>query len=173
MIPVLIRAAQDLFSFDFLFCTHDGPVEWGKAGRITDMGHAVYAGDGSDQHQPAVSPFKTEEEVWAFDAVNEYGLPGADDLVREYEQSLNSWRAANPNQLVTGGYYQTIVSGAITAFGWDMLLTAASDPARMERVLRFVLQAHAFPYGGMGKDQCRSHNPARRFRLDLRPVHEP
>ena len=48
---------------------------------------------------------------------------------REYLDGLEAaWetaRAAHPNQLVPGGYYRTLVSGAIAAFGWDMLLTAA------------------------------------------------
>ncbi len=132
--PNLVRTAQDLFGFDFMFGTHDGLVDWIKTGRVTDMGHAVYAADGSDQRQPAVSPFRSEEEVWAFDAVKEYGLPDFDDAVREYERCLKLWREIYPNQLMTGGYYKTIVSGAIQSFGWDMLLTAAADPDRMERV---------------------------------------
>ena len=42
--------------------SYSGLVNWGEAGRVTDMGHAEYAADGSDKHQPAASPFKTVEE---------------------------------------------------------------------------------------------------------------
>ncbi len=39
------------------------------------------------------------------------------------------------NQLVTGGYYKTLISGAVQAFGWEMLLVAASEPDKLEKVL--------------------------------------
>jgi hypothetical protein len=74
------------------------------------------------------------EEVWEFDAVDEYGLPEFNEQTRVYEEQTQRARQAYPNQLTTGGYYKTIVSGAIQSFGWDMLLTAASDSDRMEKV---------------------------------------
>ena len=132
--PRMARRANDLFEFDFNWSTQDGLVDWGATGRTTDMGHASYAADGSDQRNPVQSPFKTVEEVWAFDAVDEYGLPDFDEQVRAYEDSVAQARRDCPNQLTTGGYYKTIVSGAIAAFGWDMLLLAAADPVRMEKV---------------------------------------
>ncbi len=148
--PDLIRRAYDHFGFDFLWNTDDGLVDWARAGRVTDMGHAAYALDGSDQHQSKPSPFTTPEDVWAFDAVAEYGLPEREAQVRAYEESLTRARTRRPGQLTTGGYYRTIVSGAIAAFGWDMLLVAAADQDRMERVFdgffrrtRFHMQAWA------------------------------
>lgn len=126
--------AYDRFSFDFLWSTNDGIVDWGKTGRVTDMGHASYASDGGDFHKPVTSPFSEPDEVWAFDAVEEYGLPDFDTQVREYERQIQASRRRCPNQLTTGGYYRTIVSGAIASFGWDILLVAAADPARMEKV---------------------------------------
>ncbi len=131
----LRRAAYDRFAFDFLWRTDDGLIEWSKAGRTTDMGHAAYAYDGSDQRQPAHCPFRSVEEVWTFDAVAEYGLPDFAEQVRVYEDSVRQSRERFPNQLTTGGYYKTIVSGAIEAFGWEMLLLAASDPLKLEKVL--------------------------------------
>lgn len=133
--PDLIRLAYEHFGFDFLWSTNDGLVDWAKTGRVTDMGHAVYAADGSDQRLAAQSPFETPEEVWAFDAVAEYGLPDADEQVSAYEESIQKARVRYPNQLTTGGYYKTIVSGAIASFGWDMLLVAAAEQDKMERVL--------------------------------------
>jgi uroporphyrinogen-III decarboxylase len=99
------------------------------------MGHASYASDGSDQREAAECPFKSLEEVWEFDAVEEYGLPDFDDLVSFYEKDVQQNRRNFPEQLVTGGIYRTIVSGAIDAFGWDMLLMGLSDPGKMEKVL--------------------------------------
>ena len=124
----------DHFELDMIWSTNDGLIDWSQAGRTTDMGHAAYAADGSDQRRPAKSPFETIEEVWAFDAVAEYGLPAFEEQVRAYERQVQQARLARPNQLTTGGYYKTIVSGAIESFGWEMLLLAASDPGKMERV---------------------------------------
>jgi hypothetical protein len=128
------RGGHDQLSYDLFWSTNDGPVGWGKRGRVTDMGHAVYAADGSDQRASHECPFKDEEEVWAFDAVAEYGLPDFDELVQYYEGCVQKARTNRPNQLTTGGYYKTIVSGALEAFGWDMLLLAASDSGKMEKV---------------------------------------
>jgi hypothetical protein len=126
----------ELWGIDFSFGVNDGlRGNWGAHGRATDMGHAVYARDGSDQRNPGVCPFRSEEDVWAFDAVKEYGLPDFDEQVAAYEQSAKAARDAWPGQLTTGGYYKTIVSGAIQAFGWDMFLLAAADAARIEPVL--------------------------------------
>lgn len=133
--PNLIQRAYEHFGFDFLWSTNNGLIDWERAGRVTDMGHASYAADGSDQRQAVQSPFTTPEEVWAFDAVAEYGLPTMDEQVRAYEAEMVKARTRYPGQLTTGGYYRTIVSGAIAAFGWDMLLVAAADQDRMERVL--------------------------------------
>ena len=129
------RSFYDAWDYDFLWGTHDGFVDWAKAGRCTDMGHAVYAADGSDQHAPQSCPFTEPEEVWDFDPVKEYGVTPFDELVAGYEADFLSRNAAYPNQVCTGGYYKSVVSGAIQAFGWDMLLVAAADEAKFARVL--------------------------------------
>ncbi|MDA0711898.1 MAG: hypothetical protein O3B73_16995, partial [bacterium] len=119
---------------DFHWHTQDGLIDWATAGRVTDMGHAEYASGGTDKRPPVVSPFTTPDDVWSFDAVSEYGLPDFDRQVDAYEQDIQRARTRSPNQLTTGGYYKTIVSGAIHAFGWEMLLWAAADPHKMEPV---------------------------------------
>jgi hypothetical protein len=134
--PGAMAALHDAWAIDFLFSTPGGlHADWDKRGRTTEMGHAVYAADGSDQRAPGTCPFQTPEEVWAFDAVKEYGLPDFEAQVRaneaSHQQNLKEW----PNQLVTGGYYRTIVSGAIATFGWDMFLLGLSEPRKMEPVL--------------------------------------
>ena len=131
----VVRRFYDAWDYDFLWGTHDGFVDWGKTGRCTDMGHAVYAADGSDQHPPAVCPFNEPEEVWAFDPVKEYGVTPFDQLVAGYERDYLHRLEAFPNQVCTGGYYKTVISGALQSFGWDMLLVAAADEQKFARVL--------------------------------------
>lgn len=125
----------DEWEYDMHWCVNDGPQDWSN-GRQTDMGHAVYAADGSDQRQPVHCPFEDVEEVYAFDPVKEYGLPGHRELVKLYEDWYQKALADNPNQVVTGGYYKTVISGALQAFGWDMLLTAAADQKRFAKVIQ-------------------------------------
>ncbi len=132
--PGLLRNACDHFQFDMRWYDNDGLVDWSKTGRTTDMGHASYAADSSDQRAPKESPFTSPEEVWAFDAVSEYGLPDFDAQVKAYEAAFQKSKIDFPGQLTTGGYYKTLVSGAIDSFGWDMLLVAAADPVKMEKV---------------------------------------
>jgi len=151
----------DPFCLDFNWGTHDGPIRWGDVGRVTDMGHAVYAADGSDRRESVETPFKTPEDVWAFDAVTEYGLPDADELVQFYEEKIGAARRNDPKRLSTGGYYSTIVSGAIAAFGWDMLLLAASDQAKMEKVLDSFFRRTLFHMEAWAKtsvEACIQHD---------------
>jgi hypothetical protein len=140
------RRFNDAWEMDIVWNTHDGPVPWGERGRVTDMGHAEFVINGTDLRQPKVSPFQRAEDVWAFDAVAEYGLPEMDGLVDHYEHFYQEGQRQNPDQVFTGGYYKTIVSGAIEAFGWDALLEAASEPERFEKVLDsiFRLSLHNF-----------------------------
>ena len=124
------------WEFDFIWGVHDGPLDWGKQGRVTDMGHAIYAADGSDERTSQVCPFTDPEEVLEFDPLREYGLPGHRELVKFYEEWYQETQGSNPDQVVTGGYYKTVVSGAIQSFGWDMLLLAAADTNRFAEVLQ-------------------------------------
>lgn len=133
--PGIRRRLYDAFDYDFLFGTHDGFVDWTKTGRTTDMGHAVYASDGSDQRVQHTSPFKDTEEVWAFDPIAEYGVTPFDELVAGYEKDYRKRCEDFPGQVCTGGYYKTVISGAIASFGWDMLLQSASDRQKFARVL--------------------------------------
>lgn len=137
---------DDAWETDFIWSTNDGPVPLAQRGRVTDMGHADFLEGGVDRREPKPSPFRSPEEVWAFDAVKEYGLLDFDKLVDYYENHYRRSQAASPNQVFTAGYYQTIVSGAINMFGWEMLLEAAADQRLFERVLDsiFRLSMHHF-----------------------------
>ena len=133
--PHALGRLYDQWNIDFQFHTSHGlNGDWEARGRATDMGHAVYAGDGHDRREPKVCPFHSVDEVWAFDAVEEYGLPDMTEQIAAFEREWEQARDRYPGQLTTGGYYRTIVSGAIQAFGWEMLLVGAADPAKMEPV---------------------------------------
>jgi len=134
------RAFYDAWEYDLLWVTNDGPQGFGARGRTTDMGHAEFLEDRLDWRDTVYCPFKTVEEVWAFDAVEEYGLEPMDELIAYYEGLYRREQAAYPHQIYTGGYYNTLISGAIQAFGWEMLLLAAADRERMERVLDSIFE---------------------------------
>ena len=140
------QAFNDAWEIDLIWTVNDGAIPWGQRGRATDMGHAEFLEGGIDRREAVTCPFKSVEEVLAFDAVEEYGLPDMDGLVKYFEDWYKAGQAANPNQVHPGGYYKTVVSGAIEAFGWDMLLSAAADHGRFDRVLDgiFRLAMHHF-----------------------------
>ncbi|MBN1542865.1 hypothetical protein JW992_12020 [candidate division KSB1 bacterium] len=142
--PRLLSAAYDALSIDLNWLTDDGLVDWQASGRITDMGHAAYASDASDQSLSRQSPFTSVQDVHTFDAVGEYGLPAFSDQVDAYENLLLQARQNFPGQLTPGGYYKTLVSGAIAAFGWEWFLLAATDSNRLERVLDTFFQRSLF-----------------------------
>ncbi len=130
-----MRKLFEMWGIDLLWCTNDGLHDgWRHRGRATNMGHAAYAADGGDFVLAEESPFRSAEDVWAFDPAAEYGLPGFEEQVAAYEKWFLGMCEKWPGQLITGGYYKTLVSGAIEAFGWEMLLEAAADARKMERV---------------------------------------
>ena len=137
---------EDWLELDFTWTVNDGPINWQEAGRTTDMGHAEFVEGGTDKRETIHCPFNSVEEVWYFDAVEEYGLPDFDELVSYYENWYQDVQTGNPERVVPGGYYKTLVSGAIQAFGWDMLLQAAADRERFDRVLESIFQRSLFHY---------------------------
>ncbi len=137
---------NDAWKLDLIWITDDGPVPWGQRGRVTDMGHAEFVEGGIDRRDPKPSPFTTIEDVLSFNAVREYGLPDFNDLVDYYEQVHHKHRQENPDQVNPGGYYKTIVSGAIETFGWDALLLGASVPDEFESVLDSIFRLSLHHY---------------------------
>lgn len=134
--PEFYRKFYEIWNYDFLWCTNDGIYgNWLERGRATDMGHAEYAINGSDKREKKECPFKDVHEVWEFDPAKEYGFPDFEHQVKEYENILKNLRGKYPEQLITGGYYKTIISGTIQAFGWEMLLLAASDKNKFEKLI--------------------------------------
>jgi hypothetical protein len=47
-IEKLGKPIAEAWDFDLRWGTNDGPIHWPHQGRVTDMGHAEYAADGSD-----------------------------------------------------------------------------------------------------------------------------
>ena len=123
------------WDIDFTWNTPHGPVSWKDVGRVTDMGHSEYVAGGSDRRNAQPSPFRSVEDVLAFNAVEEYGLPDLDELTRWCRECHRARSEGDPNVLVPGGYYRTLVSGAIDAFGWDLLLEAAAHQDAFDRVM--------------------------------------
>ena len=117
--------------YDFLWFDNDGPAPWGKLGRVTDMGHAVYAEAGADFRDTLNCPFKTPEEVLSFDAAEEYGLPEINERTEYFQALFRGRQKTYPDLVTPGGYYKTLISGCIETFGWDMFLMAVgTDPKR-------------------------------------------
>lgn len=149
------QAFHDAWDYDFRWIDDDGPVPWSKRGRTTDMGHAEFLEGGVDKWEPKPCPFNDVEEVWEFDAVREYGLPDTKELVSYYEGNHQKSLIDYPNQITTGGYYRTIVSGAIMAFGWDMLLAAAADQEKFDRVLEGIFRLSLHHYKAWAKTSIK------------------
>ena len=145
--PSAWKAYNEAVHLDFSWSVNDGPVPLASRGRITDMGHAVYNADGSDYREMTPSPFTSADEVLAFNAVEEYGLLDYADLVEYYDRWYRTAQAKN-DLVISGGYYNTLVSGAIQIFGWDMLLEAmGTDQERFgEEVLGSIFDLSLHHY---------------------------
>jgi hypothetical protein len=101
--PRAARAFADAWEFDFNWSVDNGlHADWAARGRATDMGHAVYAADGGDRREAVESPFRTPEEVWAFDPDAEYGLPAFEDQVAAHEKKMRNARRDFPGQTPIG-----------------------------------------------------------------------
>ena len=83
---------------------------------VADMGRAQLHGP-QDLREAAPCPFRSVEEIYEFDAVQEYGLPDFNEQVAAYERDYENRRKHSPDSVNPGGYYNTLVSGAIHAFG--------------------------------------------------------
>jgi len=123
------REFEDIVGIDFHWNVNDGFEPWQTRGRTTNMGHAEYMENGKDFVQAEPSPFKSYNDVLEFDAVKEYGLTDFSKLVEYYQKNTDQDKINFPEQYITGGYYNSVVSGAIAVFGWEMLLEAIGNDA--------------------------------------------
>ena len=93
------------------------------------MGHAEYVAGGTDYNDDVSCPFKSPEEVLAFDPLETYGQKDKKELTRRFEADCKAAYEETPNAVNMTGIYITCISGLIEMFGWDMLLTAAGIDA--------------------------------------------
>ena len=128
----------NVMDYDLRFHVNDGSVPWNKRGRVTEMGHAVYMQHGVDFIDNRSEGFKNVDDVLNFDAAEEYGLPDAASERIFYQGRCDQWKKVCPNMILPGGYYKSIISGAIQSFGWDMLLQALGTDAK--RFGEYVLE---------------------------------
>ncbi len=115
------------WNYDFLWSTLTGGGIFGDT--KTRMGHAVYAAGGVDYDSVISCPFKTPEEVIAFDPWAVFGERDKKELTEQYEGHYRLNCDFMPDAVNMTGIYVTCMSGLIDLFGWDMLLLAAgTDP---------------------------------------------
>jgi len=136
------------WDFDIVWSSYDPPLK----GRMTNMGHAVYADGGVDFDANIYCPFHTEEDVLSFDAAKEYGVPKVEDLVKLYSEHYTKARQSVPTVAYPGGHYKTVVSFCIAAFGWEMFLRAlGTDPKRFEKVLDSMMEINKVAFEAWAK----------------------
>lgn len=144
----------ELTDYDLLWATNDGP-EW--KGRTTSMGHAVFEENGSDYNPEVYCPFKGPEEVLGLDPVAEYGIPDIEERASYFERSYQDGQRENPSLVCPGGYYKTIFSACIHAFGWEMFLSSAGlDEERFDRVLEGFFQISLANYQSWAKTNIKA-----------------
>jgi hypothetical protein len=126
-------AFMKAWNFDFRWATLISGDE--LAACRTDMGHAEYDAGGADRRDTVFCPFKSSEEVLAFDPWEVYGPRDQAALTRRFEEHYRRQCAETPDLVNMTGIYITLVSGLIEIFGWEMLLLGAgTDPVAFGKV---------------------------------------
>lgn len=122
------KAFMKAWRYDFRWCTLTYREALG--GLHTSMGHAEYQAGGTDFDTERSSPFRTPEEVLAFDPVERLGTRDKAELRRGYEANYAAVRDFYPDAVNMTGIYITCISGLLELFGWDhMLMALGMDPS--------------------------------------------
>jgi len=133
------RAWQEFYrtwKYDIVWNSCDG-MDW--KGRTSSMGHAEYMENGSDYNNQIYCPFKTEEDVLNFDAVQEFGLPDVREWTEKFGRNYREGQKQTPFLVFPGGYYNTLFSACIRIFGWEMFLASVPcDAERFDKVLESI-----------------------------------
>jgi hypothetical protein len=120
----------------------------------TSMGHAEYAEDGRDFNRDIYCPFKSVEEVLAFDPWETYGPQDEAAAIKRFNDSYGAMHREIPDAVTMTGIYTTLMSGMIAIFGWDMLLTAAgTDPDGFGEVVNRYAAWIAQYYNALAKSE--------------------
>ena len=105
-------------------------------GNWTYMGHAEYAQYGRDFEHGTECPFKSTEQGLALDPAEAFTAISHRDLVDGFNEQYHGEKHFYPSIVPGTGIYQTLMSGMIAVFGWDMLLTmAGEDPEGFGEVM--------------------------------------
>jgi hypothetical protein len=138
--------------FEFRFSTSGEPVPRSERGRVSDMGHAEFLEGGVDKRETVSLPFQSPEEVLEFDPVEEYGLYDDFDELVDFYQQMHERNRNTDEFLRPLGFYHTMISACIEAFGWDMFLTAVGvDPDGFAEVLDGFLELNLQLYSAMAQ----------------------
>jgi len=119
------KALYKAWNFDLLWGTLIGRHVFGDL--YTSMGHAEYAAGGIDFDTHIKCPFRTTQEVLAFDPWEAFGERDGGEIVRDFEKDYWTKREVFPDVVNMTGIYITCISGAIDLFGWDLLLLALGE----------------------------------------------
>ncbi len=117
----------------------DYDLIWSTYGRDwktpnTDMGRAKFYETETPWHSEY--PFKTAEDVLAFDPLEAAEIPSLDELTEAVRRHCENGQRAYPEAVFPGGFYNTVFTWPIRTFGWELFLEAAvDDPDRFERIL--------------------------------------
>lgn len=138
--PALARALD----LDFIWSTYGR--DWGMP--RADMGRVKFYEN--EVPWPASYPFKTVEEVLAFDPLSAVNLPTLDELAADVKRAYEDGQAAYPDAVFPGGFYNTVFTWNILTFGWELFMAAAvTDPERFDRIMEafteismMVVRAH-------------------------------
>ena len=148
--PAQERAFMDAWDYDLIWHTDDGPVDWSERGRTTDMGHAEFLEAGADRRASRPCPFRSVQEALAW-MPWPVGAPTG-DLVAYYQRAMIR-PAPHTNQLHMGGYYKTLISGAIACSAGD---AAGQRPIHgLCPGVGHDIHADAAPRRGLGADGDR------------------
>jgi uroporphyrinogen-III decarboxylase len=130
------RAFWRIMDWDIVWRTDSPPFP--KAPEAW-MGSARYSE--TQVLKPATHPFKTEEEVLAYDPAAEIGIPDKAETREMIERNVQATKEAMPGVVVPTGYYNTVFTWCIKSFGWDLFMASAmADPERFDRVVEGFFQ---------------------------------
>lgn len=96
-----------------------------RYGKISNMGHAVYAESAagqSDKDEKVFSLFTDIDDALALDCPKFYGSFDQEELIRTYNTEYDNMCKTFPDTVNMGGVYITLVSGLTYVYGWEMFL---------------------------------------------------
>jgi len=139
--PALAR----YLDYDFIWSTFGYDFGTPRA----HMGRARYSE--TETLTRAYYPFDTVEEVLSYDPYAQADkLPSIEELTEAVRGSYEAGKAAYPEAIFPGGFYNTIFTWPILTFGWDLFMQAAMDDMdRFDKVMEsffkitmMVVEAH-------------------------------